>query len=142
MDEDVKRLANTHQMIMGILVDSLLKQGDTKRALAVCNKWRREMPEENVPYTDSSLSMARCFYVTRQTEKGDEIVSGLLRRSDEWLTWIESISAGRRSGSMYSYYSWLETMERALAVAVQQDRKKFYQYGEKYEHYTKQASQD
>jgi len=141
VDEDVKRLANTHQMIMGILVDSLLKEGDTKRALAVCRKWQHEMPEENVPYTDAALSMARCFYMTQQAEKGDEIVGKLLLRSDEWLTWIESIRAERRKGSLYSYYSWLETMERALTVAVQFDRKAFYQYGKKYEHYTRQADQ-
>jgi hypothetical protein len=143
VDEDVKRLANTHQMVMGILVDSLLKEGDVKRALAVCRKWQQEMPNENVPYTDAALSMARCFYITQQTEKGDEIVRELLRRSNEWLTWIETISEGRRSGSLYSYVSWLETMERALAVAVQHDRKDFYyQYGNKYEHYTAQTARN
>ena len=143
VDEDVKRLANTHQMVMGILVDSLLKEGDVKRALAVCRKWQQEMPNENVPYTDAALSMARCFYITQQTEKGDEIVRELLRRSNEWLTWIETISEGRRSGSLYSYVSWLETMERALAVAVQHDRKDFYyQYRNKYEHYTAQTARN
>ena len=143
VDEDVKRLANTHQVIMGILVDSLLKEGDVKRALAVCRKWQQEMPEENVPYIDAALSMARCFYVNRHLKKGDEIVSILLRRSDEWLAWIESISEGRRSGSLYSYFNWLQTMERALALAVQHDRKEFYyQYGKKYEHYATQAAQE
>ena len=139
----MKRLANTHQLVMDILVDSLLKEGDTKRALAVCMKWQHEMPEENVPYTDAALSMARCFYVTQHPEKGDKIVRSLLRRSDEWLTWIGSISEERRSGSLYSYISWLETMERALALAVQYDRKDFYyQYGKKYEHYTAQTARN
>ena len=54
VDEDVKRMADTHQLIMGILVDSLLQQGDTKRALKVCRKWQQEMPQENVPYTDAA----------------------------------------------------------------------------------------
>ena len=62
VDEDVKRMANTHQLIMGVLIDSLLQHGDLKRALSVCHKWQKEMPQENVPYTEYALSMARCYY--------------------------------------------------------------------------------
>ena len=140
VDEDVKRLADIHQTVMGILIDSLLKQGDTKRALAVCRKWQHEMPQENVPYTDAALSMARCFYVNGLPEDGDEIVGNLLRRSDEWLAWAGTIRPERRPGSAYSRYIWFETMERSLAVAVRYDRKKFYyQYGKRYEHYATQT---
>ena len=71
VDEDVKRMANTHQFIMGVLIDSLLQRGDTKRALNVCHKWQKEMPQENVPYTEYALPMARCYYMARQSEKGD-----------------------------------------------------------------------
>ena len=39
----MKRLANTHQLIMGVLIDSLLQQGDLNRALAVCQKWQKEL---------------------------------------------------------------------------------------------------
>ena len=74
VDEDVKHLANTHQLVMGILIDSLLEQNDSKRALAVCQKWQKEMPQENVPYTDAALSMARCYYQANHTKQGDEIV--------------------------------------------------------------------
>ena len=57
VDEDVKRMANTHQLIMGVLIDSLLQRGDLKRAVNVCHKWQKEMPQENVPYTEYALSM-------------------------------------------------------------------------------------
>ena len=122
VDEDVKHLANTHQLIMGVLIDSLLQQGDLNRALSVCRKWQHELPNENVPYTDSALAMARCYYQARQFEQGDEIVSNLLRRSVEWLSWIETITPSRCSGSLYSQYSWEQTKEQALAVAKQYER--------------------
>ena len=139
VDEDVKHLANTHQYVMGILIDSLLQQGDTKRALAVCRKWQQEMPQENVPYTDAALAMARCYYQTKQPEAGDAIVNNLLRRSVEWLAWIETITPTRRSGSLYSQYVWMKTMQQALALAVQFDRNKIYrQYSNQYEHLIKQ----
>ena len=66
VDEDVKRMGNTHQLIMGVLIDSLLQRGDLKRALTVCHKWQKEMPQENIPYTEYALSMARCYYMARQ----------------------------------------------------------------------------
>ena len=139
VDEDVKRMANTHQLIMGVLIDSLLQRGDLKRAVNVCHKWQKEMPQENVPYTEYALSMARCYYMAHQPEKGDEIVSNLLRRSDEWLSWINTIKLSRRAGSLYNRYTWMQTMEQALVVAEQFERTEFInQYIKQYEHYNKQ----
>ena len=139
VDEDVKRMANTHQLIMGVLIDSLLQRGDLKRAVNVCHKWQKEMPQENVPYTEYALSMARCYYMAHQPEKGDEIVSTLLRRSDEWLSWINTIKFSRRAGSLYNRYTWMQTMEQALVVAEQFERNEFiHQYIKQYERYNKQ----
>ena len=109
------------------------------------------MPQENVPYTDAALSMARCYYATGQSpvppaqgsvgsylEQGDEIVGNLLHRSDEWLSWIETIAPSRRQGSGYSRYTWLQTMQQALAVAHQYERNEMlYQYIRQYERYIK-----
>jgi hypothetical protein len=101
------------------------------------------MPEENVPYTDAALSMARCFYAAQQLEQGDKIVSSLLRRADEWLAWIATISPARRAGSLYSQYSWLQTMQQALAVTMQFNRRDIYQkYNKQYERYIQQYPQD
>ena len=139
VDEDVRRMADMHQFVIGVLIDSLMNQGDTRRAVAVCRKWQHEMPPENVPYTESALSMARCFYATSQTERGDEIVGNLLCRSDEWLAWIETIAPSRRSGSFHTWYSWAQTMGWALAVAKQFDRTEIYhQYNKQYESHIKQ----
>ncbi len=139
VDEDVRRMADMHQFVMGVLIDSLMNQGDTRRAVAVCRKWQHEMPSENVPYTESALAMARCFYMTNQPEQGDEIVRNLLRRSDEWLIWIETIAPSRRRGSFQTWYSWAQTMEWSLAVAKQFDRTEIYhQYNKQYESHIKQ----
>ena len=139
VDEDVKHMANTHQYIMGILIDSLLQQGDTQRALKVCRKWQHEMPQENVPYTDAALAMARCFYLNNLPKQGDEIVSDLLHRSVEWLSWIDTITPLRRAGSSYSRRQWLQNMQQALVVAAQYDRTDIYQqYITHYEYHTPQ----
>ena len=139
VDEDVRRMANTHQFLFGVLIDSLLQQGDTQRALKVCRKWQHEMPEANVPYTDAALAMARCFYLNNLPQQGDDIVRGLLRRSVEWLSWIATIDPLRRAGSAYSRSDWMQTMRQALVVAAQYDRTNIYQqYIKEYDHYQQQ----
>ena len=139
VDEDVKRLAHTHQLVMSVLIDSLLQQGDLHRALSVCEKWQQEMPQENVPYTEEALSMARCYYLAGQPMQGDGIVSNLLRRSEEWLSWIEAIKPSRRNGSLFSRYTWLKTMQQALAVAGQFERNEIcHQYTPQYELHIRQ----
>ena len=139
VDEDVKHMANTHQLLMGTLIDSLLQQNNLKRAMAVCRKWQQEMPSENVPYTEAALSMAKCYYMTGQPEKGDEIICNLLQRSSEWLSWIETIIPSRRSGSLYSQYTWLKILQQALVVAEQYERNEIYhQYIKQYEYHIKQ----
>ena len=136
VDEDVKQLANTHQLVMGVLIDSLLRQGDVGRALDVCRKWQQEMPSENVPHTDSALAMARCFYLADQPQQADEIVGDMLRRADEWLSWIMTIKPSRRQGSGFSHYTWLQTMQKALAVAEHFNRTEIiHQYIHQYERY-------
>ena len=136
VDEDVKHLANTHQLVMSVLIDSLLQQGDLRRALAVCQKWQQELPQENIPYSESALAMARCYYFAHKPELGDEIVNDLLQRSDEWLSWIETISPWRRQSSLYSRYTWLKTMQLSLAVAEQFERNEtIHQYTRQYEQY-------
>ena len=140
VDEDIKRMAYYHQLIMGVLIDSLLEQGDTERALTVCRKWQQEMPHENVPYTEYALAMARCYYVARQPELGDAIVADLLRRSAEWLSWIATIRPSRRGGSLYSRHIWHQAMEQALRLAVQFERTELSNhYIEPYEHFIKQG---
>ena len=139
VDEDVKRMADTHQLIMGVLIDSLLQLGDIHQALNVCRKWQQEMPPENVLYTESALAMVRCFYQNQQLKDGDKIVSSLLHRSAEWLSWIDTIKPLRRGGSSYTQHIWMQTMERALIIAAQYDRTNIYQqYIDLYEHHIQQ----
>jgi hypothetical protein len=142
VDEDVKRMANTHQLIMGVLIDSLLQQDDLDRALSVCRKWQQELPNENVPYTESALSMARCYYQAHQPQPGDEIVRNLLRRSAEWLFWIETIKSSHHASSLYSQCEWMKTMQTALVVAKQFERNELLnQYIKQYEHFIKKYEQ-
>lgn len=142
LDEDVKHMANTLQYLLSILIDSLL-QDDLQRALQVCAKWEKEMPQENLPYTDHALSMARCYYLDGQTEKADGIVKGLLERSAEWLAWADTIQPSRLPGSLRSVQEWLDVMRQALSIANQLSREEIINpYYNLYENYLKKYTAD
>ena len=143
MDTDMLQMAQIHQQIMGQLIDGLLEKGDTQRAAQVVQLWKKELPVCNVPYTSSALSMARYYYVTRQTSQGDEIVQQLLTRSQEWLSWLLTISPSKRQGSSRSISEWMDCMHQTLSLSVQYDRNQLTnQYLTQYEHYIKAFSQE
>lgn len=113
-DYDVRKLAWGHTHQMAILTDTLLRAGDTARALDITRKWQETFPAGNIPHDDSALPMAECLYRTGNTAEADSIAEGLLTRSEEWLTWIYTLSPQRRRGSEYTEYVWLRTLERAM----------------------------
>ena len=139
VDEDVMHMARTHQYVMSILIDSLLSEGDKQKALAVAEKWEKELPACNIPYTEPALSLVRCYYENDMAQRGDAILSNLLARSDEWLSWTGTIGTRRQAGSLYTSLEWLKTMQQALATAFQYERKPLAEkYYSKYEHHANQ----
>ena len=143
VDEDVMHMARTHQYVMSILIDSLLSKDDKQRALAVAEKWENDFPAYNIPYTEPALSLARCYYENHQMAKGDKIVSNLLRRSDEWLSWIATIGVRHQPSSQTTALEWLRTMQHTLQTAYQYQRRQFTeQYHQKFEQYVIQAQQN
>ena len=56
-------------------------------------------------------------------KKDVTILSNLLARSDEWLSWTGTIGTRRQAGSLYTSLEWLKTMQQALATAFQYERK-------------------
>lgn len=117
VDEDALRMANMHQYIFSVLIRQLMAQGDLQRARRAAEKWMRELPPTNVPYTEDALALAECLYRTHQEARADAVVENLLSRSAEWLSWLQTISPARRRGSQQTQAHWLRTLEHALYIA-------------------------
>ena len=143
VDEDIMHMAHTHQYVMSILIDSLLSRGDKRRALAVAEKWEKELPAYNIPYTETAISLARCYYENGKTSRGDDILADLLTRSDEWLSWIETIGPKRQHASQYTAYVWLKTMQQSLECAYQYERDPLInKYHQNFERHANQFQQN
>ena len=142
VDADVLHMAQTHQYVMAILIDKLLEQGDLQRALAVAEKWRKELPVSNIPYSDAALSLAKCYYATGHPDEGDAITANLLGRSVEWLSWIATMGITHRNSSLHTAQEWLRTMQQSLALTYQYERTSLIQkYNPIFDRYVKEYQQ-
>ena len=134
VDDDAMRMAKTHQFIMSILITKLMEHGDMKRARLVADKWQKELPNYNVPYTEDALAMAECYYRLKEYGKADSIVRNLLERSAEWMAWYQSQESDGKPVSQYQRNSWLRTMQHALVTANNYERTQLVeQYIKNYE---------
>ena len=134
VDDDAMRMAKTHQFIMSIQITKLMEHGDMKRARLVADKWQKELPNYNVPYTEDALAMAECYYRLKEYGKADSIVRNLLERSAEWMAWYQSQESDGKPVSQYQRNSWLRTMQHALVTANNYERTQLVeQYIKNYE---------
>lgn len=124
VDDDAMRMAHTHQFIMSILITKLMASGDMKRAKLVADKWQQELPDCNVPYTEDALAMAECYYRLKNYVKADAIVTNLLERSAEWISWYKSFEKHGNPISQSHRNSWFRTMQHALITANNNKRTK------------------
>lgn len=124
VDDDAMRMAHTHQFVMSILITKLMASGDMKRARLVADKWQKELPDYNVPYTEDALAMAECYYRLKNYGKADDIVTNLLERSTEWLSWYKSLERHGKPISQFHRNSWFRTMQHALITANNNKRTK------------------
>lgn len=136
VDDDAMRMAHTHQYIMSILITKLMEHGDLKHAKQVADKWQKELPCYNVPYTEDALAMAECYYSAHDKNKADIIVNNLLERSADWLAWYKQLESHGKSVSQLKRDTWLRTMQHALIIANNNKRTQFVkQYIKTYEDY-------
>ena len=124
VDDDAMRMAHTHQFVMSILITKLMEHGDMKRAKLVADKWQKELPHYNVPYTENALAMAECYYRLKDYRKADGIVTNLLERSTEWISWYKSFEIHGKPISQSYMNSWFRTMQHALITANNNKRTK------------------
>lgn len=115
-DYDIRKMVRGHEHQMAILVDTLLRQGDTERALEVTRRWQEAFSTDNIRHDEAALVMAECLYRTGHTAEADSISEGLMARAREWLEWTSTLSPQRRRGSAYTEYVWGRVMERTMAV--------------------------
>lgn len=110
-------MCRTQRMMFVTLIDELLEQNDTVRALAATERCCELIPSYNIPYDYTALTLAQTYYLCGQNEKGAQIVSEILQQNEEYLHWVFTLDKPQIQGVGRTIREQLLTMRDALSTA-------------------------
>ena len=95
LDQTTLGMCYTHRRMFSILIEELIRQKDTKRALEVLKYADKMIPEKTVPYENNlggTLELAEGWIRCGQVKKGQELLRSLLKSSQQFLDWYSVYS--------------------------------------------------
>ena len=122
LDENVMRMCHTHRLMFGRLADALIEEGDYDKALEVLDYGLEHIPSYNVPHDYSSLSMAQCYYILEQNDKGDNIINDIAQNAEQYIDYYYSLDKMRRRTVEGHYSQAVAILGNALQIAYRAQR--------------------
>ena len=114
VDETVMRMCLTHRRWFSLLINTLVEQGDVKRARIALEKVSKELPDYNIPHTlaGGSLDLAKSSLLCGMVAEGDNINDALVKNAQEYLRYYYSLSPSRFAGASQDAMNCLYTLEQ------------------------------
>ena len=114
VDETVMRMCLTHRRWFSLLINTLVEQGDVKRARIALEKVSKELPDYNIPHTlaGGSLDLAKSSLLCGMVAEGDKINDALVKNAQEYLRYYYSLSPSRFAGASQDAMNCLYTLEQ------------------------------
>lgn len=91
MDENNLRLARGFRVVFNELINGLMLEGDSVRALQALDKSMEVLPGSTLPRGTESLSYISNYYLLGQKEKAEQVATELLHQIDGQLQWYASM---------------------------------------------------
>lgn len=110
IDQNIMRMCYTHRRMFGQLVNQLIKEGKTDKALKALDYSEKVIPGNTVPhdFQSGSKDLAEAYYQLGQTEKADKIMDTIANNSLEYITWYLSLTGNQLATSsqdcLYHFY--------------------------------------
>ena len=126
LDETVMRMCYTHRRLLSQLALNLAQEDKPKQAAQVLALADQELPAVNVPhdFQSGSLDIARTYASLGNKAKAMEIIGQLWNKSMQYMTYYNSLSPAKFSGSQQDCMLHLYVMENLTQLASQVDEKK------------------
>lgn len=109
LDENVRRMCNTHRMMFGDLVVQLIAEGKTDKALTALDLIMEKIPGWQVTHDLTSISLAQSYLDLGEKTKGEALLTEILDNSDGYLNWYKDLTSGqlRSVGSDYQKHLYI-----------------------------------
>ena len=123
LDETIRRMCYSYRIMFIDLIDQLIQEGKTDKALKALDYCMEKIPGDVVPHNYISLQLAMDYYFLKQNEKGKALLEKIADSAIEYVTWINSLDNNKKRSVQRDYYY----NERALAEQV---IPMFYRFGD------------
>lgn len=91
LDETGRRMISTFRLYFSQLIDALVAEGKTDKALAALDKCTTVMPSSNVPYGTDGVLFAQNYFEIGQKEKGQALLNEISERIVKNLDWFQRL---------------------------------------------------
>ena len=102
LDETVRRMCGTHRHIFTQLIDELIAKGDKDRALKAIQKCKEVLPESNIPYDISDLTLIQQWGKLGKDDEANRIAQSLIKNSKQYFTWANDLTGGHMANKSAS----------------------------------------
>ncbi len=119
LDENVRRMCNTHRMMFGDLVVQLIAEGKTDKALTALDLIMEKIPGWQVTHDLTSISLAQSYLDLGEKTKGEALLTEILDNSAGYLNWYKDLTSGqlRSVGNDYQKHLYIVHTMHEMSVS-------------------------
>ena len=119
LDENVRRMCNTHRMMFGDLVVQLIAEGKTDKALTALDLIMEKIPGWQVTRDLTSVSLAQSYLDLGEKTKGEALLTEILDNSAGYLNWYKDLTSGqlRSVGNDYQKHLYIVHTIHEMSVS-------------------------
>lgn len=119
LDENVRRMCNTHRMMFGDLVVQLIAEGKNDKALTALDLIMEKIPGWQVTHDLTSISLAQSYLDLGEKTKGEALLTEILDNSAGYLNWYKDLTSGqlRSVGNDYQKHLYIVHTIHEMSVS-------------------------
>ena len=119
LDENVRRMCNTHRMMFGDLVVQLIAEGKTDKALTALDLIMEKILGWQVTHDLTSISLAQSYLDLGEKTKGEALLTEILDNSAGYLNWYKDLTSGqlRSVGNDYQKHLYIVHTIHEMSVS-------------------------
>lgn len=123
LDETVSRMCSTHRNMFCMLVQQLLNEGKTGKALKALRKCKEMLPPENIPYNEFDYRIAELWLAVGQKQEAARVSKSIIERSFKYLRWASTLKETRMSHVMSDIRRAISAIYNSYDLLVRADSK-------------------
>jgi hypothetical protein len=125
LDENNLRSCITYRYMFAQLLQSLLAEGKSGKALTAVDRCVQVIPPTTVPYGGESVFFASVYYQLRKPAKGEAILNAISNRATKNLQWFNRLNTNQTEISSIEIWENLTALDQVAGVYQQFDLKKY-----------------